>query len=222
MAGGVPLKSAGPKASTGPAATAPQPVASRGRPAWLAVAGVGLAGSLLAWWVPAALLDWQPGLAAGEPWRAFTAAWVHWSPRHLAANAAGVLVVAALGWVARLPVPAAVAWALAWPLTQLGLLLRPELAHYGGLSGVLHAGVMVAAVWLMLMGGPRLRRRIGLAIALGVVTKLWLETPWGPVLRTGAEWDIAVAPLAHATGALAGAGCAALLGLIGRARTMRW
>jgi hypothetical protein len=129
---------------------------------------------------------------------------------------AGVVVVAALGWVARLPAPAALAWALAWPLTHWGLVMRPELAHYGGLSGVLHAGVMVAAVWLMLNAGPRLRRRIGLAMALGVVTKLWLETPWGAVLRTSPEWDIAVAPLAHATGALAGAGCAAVLGLAAR------
>ena len=192
--------------------------------AWLGVAAAGLLGSVLAWWLPAVLLDWQPGLAAAEPWRAVSAAWVHWSPRHLAANAAGVAVVAALGWVARLPWPAALAWALAWPLTQIGLVLRPELAHYGGLSGVLHAGVTVAAVWLLLRGGERIRRRIGLAIALGVVTKLWLETPWGPVLQTSAEWDIAIAPLAHATGALAGAACATAVALLGRSaqgRTMR-
>ena len=203
-----------------------QPIA--GCRAWLAVAAAGLAGSLLAWWLPANLLDWQPDLAGREPWRAVTAAWVHWSLRHLAANLAGVLVVAALGWVARLPGRAALAWALAWPLTQLGLLLRPELAHYGGLSGVLHAGVAVAAVWLMLGGGlgrgpsqgGRLRRRIGLAIALGVVAKLWLETPWGPALQTSPEWDIAIAPLAHATGALAGAACAGLMALATRRRTM--
>ncbi len=182
------------------------------------MAAAGLAGSLLAGWLPANALDWQPDLAAREPWRAVTAAWVHWSPRHLAANAAGVVVVAALGWVARLPWPAALAWALAWPLTQLGLLLRPELAHYGGLSGVLHAGVTIAAIWLMLAPGDRLKRRIGLAIALGVVTKLWLETPWGPALQTSAEWDIAIAPLAHATGALAGAACAALVALVGLVR----
>ncbi len=205
-----------------PAVSATAESILRGRQAWLAVAAAGLAGSLLAWWLPATLLDWQPALASSEPWRAFTAAWVHWSPRHLAANLAGVLAVAALGWVARLPALAALAWVLAWPLTQLGLLLRPELAHYGGLSGVLHAGVVVAAVWLMLTASKGLQRRIGLAIALGVVTKLWLETPWGPALRTSAEWDIAVAPLAHATGALAGASCAALLALLARARRMRW
>lgn len=186
------------------------------------VASTGLAGSLLAWWLPAAWLDWQPELAAREPWRAVTAAWVHWSPRHLAANLAGMGVVAALGWVARLPPRAALAWALAWPLTQLGLLLRPELAHYGGLSGVLHAGVAVAALWLMLAmaGAGRQRRAIGMALAAGLLVKLLLETPWGPALRSSAEWDIAIAPVAHATGALAGVACAGLLGLTARARTM--
>ena len=38
---------------------------------------------------------------------------------------------------------------LARPLTQLGLLMRPDLLHYGGLSGVLHAGVAAAALWLV-------------------------------------------------------------------------
>ena len=31
------------------------------------------------------------------------------------------------------------------------------------------------------------------------------EAPWGAPLRYPADWDIAVAPLAHATGAVAGA-----------------
>ncbi len=187
--------------------------------AWVTLAGAWALASLLVWFAPANVLDWQPDLAAAEPWRAFTAAWVHWSPLHLAANLAGASVVAALGWVARLPARAALAWALAWPLTQCGLWLRPELAHYGGLSGVLHAGVAVAAVWLLVQPGAtasalahtastRRDRWVGVAIVLGLGCKLLLESPWGPVLRTSTEFDIAVAPLAHATGALAGLVCA--------------
>jgi rhomboid family GlyGly-CTERM serine protease len=195
-----------------------QPAA--GGRAWLAVAAAGLAGSLLAWWLPANLLDWQPELAGREPWRAVTAAWVHWSPRHLAANLAGAAVLATLGWVARLPGRAALAWALAWPLTQLGLLLRPELAHYGGLSGVLHAGVAVAAVWLVLAAAESRQRFIGAAIVAGLATKLLLEAPWGATLQTSAEWDIAIAPLAHASGAVAGTACAALAALATRRQTM--
>ncbi len=178
------------------------------------------AASVLAWLAPAPWLDWQPARAAAEPWRAFTAAWVHWSGLHLAANLAGAGVLAALGWVARLPPRATLAWALAWPLTQCGLWLRPDLAHYGGLSGVLHAGVAVAAVWLLApQPGPqpesqrerRRERAVGAGIALGLVIKLLLEAPWGPTLRSSAEFDIAIAPLAHATGAVAGLLCALLL-----------
>ena len=174
---------------------------------WVALAALLAAGSLVAWWLPSEPLDWQPALAASEPWRAWTAAFVHWSPTHLAANVLGTAVVAALGWVARLPTRAAVAWAVAWPLTQAALWLRPELAHYGGLSGVLHAGVACAAVWLLLATRGR-QRAIGAGLAMGLAIKVLIEAPWGPALRTGGGWDIAVAPLAHATGALAGALCA--------------
>jgi hypothetical protein len=208
---------------------------------WLALAALAAGGALGVWGLPAAWLDWQPDLAGSEPWRVWSAAWVHWSPLHLGANLAGVAVLAALGWVTRLPSAAALAWGAAWPLTQLGLALRPELTHYGGLSGVLHAGVTVAALWLVLgppgagrvPGGkaapegqatpqpgtwepskrPR-RRGIGTAIALGLALKLWLEKPWGPALTHPADWDIAIAPLAHATGAAAGLLCATIAWLL--------
>lgn len=174
---------------------------------WTALAALLGAGSVVAWWLPAAVLDWQPAQAWAQPWRAWTAAFVHWSPLHLGVNLAGVLVVALLGRVARLPAVLALAWFAAWPLTQAGLLLRPELARFGGLSGVLHAGVAVAALALLTAARGR-ARAIGAAIAAGLVIKILLEQPWGPALREGGGWDIAVAPLAHATGALAGALCA--------------
>jgi rhomboid family GlyGly-CTERM serine protease len=175
--------------------------------AWTALAALLGAGAVVAWWLPAAVLDWQPAQAAAQPWRAWTAAFVHWSPLHLGANLAGLLVVGLLGRVARLPAALALAWFAAWPLTQAGLLLRPELARFGGLSGVLHAGVAVAALALLVAARGR-ARAIGAAIAAGLVLKIVTEDPWGPPLREGGGWDIAVAPLAHATGALAGALCA--------------
>ena len=178
--------------------------------AWVALAAVLGGGSVLAWWLPAPWLDWQPTLAAIEPWRAFSAVFVHWSALHLGANLLGCAVVAALGFAARLPLRATVAWALAWPLTQAGLLLEPALAHYGGLSGVLHAGAAVAALWL-LMESRGAQRLIGGAVLAGLALKLLLEEPWGPPLRHGGGWDIATAPLAHATGAAAGLLCAATI-----------
>ena len=174
---------------------------------WAALAAALAAGALLLWWAPAALLDWQPQWALTEPWRLWSAAFVHWSPLHLGANLLGTALVAALGVAAAAPTRLAGAWFVAWPLTHLGLLARPELAHYGGLSGVLHAGVAATALWLVCAARGR-RRAIGVALLAGLLAKLLTEEPWGAALRHPAGWDIAIAPLAHATGTLAGALCA--------------
>ena len=117
--------------------------------------------------------------------------------------------VAALGVVAQVQPRMVWAWFAAWPLTQLGLLFKPELQHYGGLSGVLHAGVAVASLFLV-MCGVRSQRIIGAAILAGTCIKVLSESPWGAPLRHGGDWDIAVAPLAHATGLVAGLVCAAV------------
>ncbi|MDC6167042.1 rhombosortase [Paucibacter sp. XJ19-41] len=170
---------------------------------WAALAALLALGALLAQSFPTAGLDWQPARAWAEPWRFWSAAFVHWSAQHLLANLAGCAVLALLGWAARLPARAALAWALAWPLTQAGLLLRPDLLHYGGLSGVLHAGVAVAV--LELLRRPGRERLIALAIALGLIVKLSLEQPLGPALRALPGWDILIAPVAHLSGAVSGA-----------------
>jgi rhomboid family GlyGly-CTERM serine protease len=179
------------------------PLGPPGR-AWTALAALLGAGALCAWALPAGLLDWQPARAAREPWRLFSAAFVHWSALHLGANLLGCLLVGALGRAAALPAAAALAWLAAWPLTHLALLAQPALAHYGGLSGVLHAGVAVAALWLLVhhRGRPR---AVGAALLAGLALKVVLEDPLGAPLARPAGWDIAIAPLAHASGALAGA-----------------
>ncbi|MBL8289320.1 MAG: rhombosortase [Rubrivivax sp.] len=185
------------------------PFVARG---WLLVCGALAGGSAAAWWLPSALLDWQPAHALDQPWRFVTAAWVHWHEQHLLANLAGCAVVAWLGVAARLPSAAAGALAAAWPLTHAGLLLQPALAHYGGASGVLHAAAAVAACWLVvgrrngaLAGSGRRARLIGVAIAAGLVAKVLLEKPWGGPLAAEPAWGIAVAVAAHASGAAAGA-----------------
>ena len=160
-------------------------------------------------------LDWQPSLAFSQPWRAWSAAFVHFSVMHLAANLLGAAVVAALGWAARCGGRATLAWCLAWPVTQWGLLLQAGLQHFGGLSGVLHAGVAVAAVQLMVkQDGPDNGSRgrvIALLLLLGLVVKIVLEAPWAEPTRQVDGWDIAIAPLVHATGAAAGLCCGVLL-----------
>jgi rhomboid family GlyGly-CTERM serine protease len=177
---------------------------------WAGIAALlGLA-ALAGWFAAvhaAPALDWQPGRAAAEPWRAWSAVAVHYSVLHLGANLAGVLLVGAFGIVADVPARIVWAWLLAWPLTHWGLLVRPELTHYGGLSGVLHAGVAAVALHL-LVDGPRRRRMIGLAVLAGLTIKVFGEVPWGPAVTHPPGWDIAVAPIAHASGTLAGLLCA--------------
>lgn len=181
------------------------PFSASGRLGWAGLATLLIAGSLiaLAFAGDRSAFDWQPAWAAREPWRAWTAAFVHYSALHLAANGVGAVLVGALGVVAVVPWRSVVAWLAAWPLTQIGLVDRPDLLHYGGLSGVLHAGVAVVALHLIVAGRGR-RRWIGAATLAAVVVKVLGEAPWGPALRHPAGWDIAVAPFAHATGVAAG------------------
>ena len=179
------------------------------RLAWYAVALALAAGTAHEAGTADQSMDWQPALAWVEPWRAWTAVFVHYSESHLLINAAGLLLVAALGAAARAPLRIGLAWLVAWPLTQLGLLAQPGLLHYGGLSGVLHAGAAAVAVHL-LWTRPRRQRWLGAAILGGMLLKVLHESPWGPPLRHLPGWDIALAPLAHACGLVAGALCAAL------------
>jgi rhomboid family GlyGly-CTERM serine protease len=178
--------------------------------------------SARAWWLLTALLmlvalggqlvartfiDWQPALAWSEPWRWWTPVAVHYGLLHLLANLLGAAALAWLASSARIDAAMTAAWALAWPLTHLGLALRPDLLHYGGLSGVLHAGVAVIGVHLL-----RERRGAwGAALLAGLGLKLLLEQPWGPAAQRVSGWNIAVAPWSHLSGAVAGVLCAAMV-----------
>ncbi len=168
----------------------------------------------LAWEV----LCWRPEVVWLEPWRWWSAGWVHLSVMHLQANLVGVVLVIALGWVARVETRAVLAWALAWPLTHLLLLVQPELGSYGGLSGVLHAGVIIAAVSAWRSAPNPSARWVAGALGVGVLGKVLAERPWASVLTHPAGWDIAVAPGAHASGLCAGAALATALVLVPRRR----
>lgn len=183
---------------------------------WLLLSALLAAAALGIWWADSTTFDWQPQLAWRQPWRWWSAAFVHWSPMHLGANLIATALVAAYGWAARAPRAVALAWLAAWPFTHLALLAKPELAHYGGLSGVLHAGVAAATVWLVLRGEGA-QRTIGWMMLIGQSVKLLVEEPWGAALHAPSELDVAVAPLAHASGSLAGA----LLTLLALAHSAR-
>ncbi len=170
---------------------------------WLALC------SLVVKTLPTVAWDWQPALAATEPWRWWTAAFVHWSAEHLAANLAALALVAILGAVSTVPLVISFAWLGSWPLLHLGLLVQPELAHYGGLSGLVHSGVAVVAVFVAVTEGGA-RRAIGLAMLVGLATKITLEAPWAATLPFNVSADVPVAPMAHLSGAVAGLLCTLL------------
>ena len=190
---------------------------TRGAWWWLAMTALLAAAAAALWPAARELLAWQPAHALDEPWRAWSAAFVHWTPWHLGANLLGCTVVAAFGVAARVPARATVVWLVAWPLSHAALMLQPALTSYGGLSGVLHAGVSIAA-WHLLRHDTGRRRLIGAAVMAGLAVKLLLEKPWGSPTQQVAGWDFPVAPLAHATGAIAGLLCAMLLDTAAKAR----
>lgn len=188
---------------------------TRGSLAWIGTAALLAALAALFWFAPREGLDWQPGLASSQPWRAWSAAFVHWSAWHLVANLIGCVVVAAFGAAARVPPRASLAWLVAWPLSHVALAVQPALASYGGLSGVLHAGVAIAA-WHAVRNTARWQRLVGLAVFLGLASKLALEASWRAPVQVMPQWDFPVASIAHLTGALAGLLCAAIADLLRR------
>ncbi len=154
-------------------------------------------------------LAWNAELNASQPWRHITAVWAHLSGAHLLANLAGALVVAMFGAMVPCNRSDTWAWLAAWPLTHLLLLLQTELRIYAGLSGVLHAGVVIACLALITRrrGNARL---IGGAVLAGLCVKLAGEDAWSAAVQHSAEWSFPVAVLAHASGAAAGLFCAAV------------
>lgn len=170
---------------------------------WL---GVGLALGLpaLAGLLPTPVPDtWALHPSSGlhqNPLNYWTCAWLHANSRHLLANLAGLALVMLLGWTWRLPSHSALAWALAWPLTHLALLLDPRLDTYYGLSGVLHAGVGVIGVSLITHARPTQ----GWLLLLGLLAKCGLENPQLNATVVRPDLGMTVAPLAHLAGALVG------------------
>lgn len=165
-------------------------------------------------------LDWQPVLWQDQIWRLWSAALVHWSGAHLALNVVGCAGLLVWGKAAGLGLRQGVAWLGAWPLTQLLLWTAPGLPHYGGLSGVLHAGVAIGA-WTLVRAPLRARRWVGAWVLAGLLVKLmtevapmaqWLWPHAAPVPLPGAP-GYGVAAYAHLCGVLAGLACAWLLDL---------
>lgn len=197
------------------------------RAAWPAVALLLAAASIGAWWAmgPQGAQNWgweaRPSRPFEDAWRWWTAAVVHVNAAHLQANLWATLVVAAWGWTARVGMPQALAWLLAWPLAQALLATDPgTLSRYAGLSATLHAGVAIVC-WQLLWHGQGARRAVGAAVAVAVGIKLALEVPVFQAWWSGRPAvDQALSPLPDAPGhVLAGHahGCGVWAGLMAAA-----
>jgi rhomboid family GlyGly-CTERM serine protease len=177
--------------------------------AWLLLCAIHGVASMLLWWAGADLVQWFTWRAdtwQQQPWTLWTSAWVHMNTPHLIGNQLALGALTAFAWAARPSLATAMAWWLAWPLTQISLLLWPQVGYAVGLSGVLHAGAMVLAIHLIFkrIQVPKARRWGGLLL-LGVVTKLLLERGWAtPVVWDSAN-EMSVVMACHLSGAAWGA-----------------
>jgi rhomboid family GlyGly-CTERM serine protease len=108
-----------------------------------------------------------------EPWRLWTAHWVHVGWVHLALNAAAILL---LPYVIA-PLKRWQFWSGLWVLSgSLSAALYwcdPVLSAYVGLSGVLHGLYVMAAVLALC---DRHERGFAILILVVIVLKLWLES----------------------------------------------
>jgi membrane associated rhomboid family serine protease len=160
-------------------------------------------GAVLAAGLPALALDWQPALAWHQPWRWWTCVFVHYSAPHLAGNLLATALVAGYGWAAQVSGRVTLIWLLTWPLMHLVLLGQGELLHYGGLSGLMHAGVACVNVYLMVQGG-KAQKWVGGAMQFMLSVKIWSEAPLESAVQHSPDWDIPIAPVAHLSGFLIG------------------
>jgi hypothetical protein len=179
----------------------------------------GWAAGPFAWWVVctvagalALLLKDQPGeqwqwhavLIHHEPWRLLTALGVHYSPWHLYINLGALALVAWLGWLAQVGRFTVFLAVISWPLTHL-LVGASSLTFYGGLSGWLHAMVVLVGGHLVIATHPKAKLQwIGWGLWIGVTLKVALETPWHTPLVDLPALGIVAAPAAHACGWVAG------------------
>ena len=133
-----------------------------------------------------------------DPWRWFSAHFVHADPGHLAWNVVATVILAVLlaqqGFRRLLPMTLACILAV-----NIGLVMDGNLARYCGFSGVLNGWF---AVLLLTMWRNKERRYLAAAIGTGAIAKIGWELLTHAALFTDHSWS--TVPVAHAAGALGG------------------
>ncbi len=147
---------------------------------------------------------WERDNPAAWPWTLWTAALTHLSTGHWLANTAALAALALLGHRLRVGTGAVLALFIAWPLSTLGLLHWPQLTHYSGLSGLVHAGVGVLIAHAAINS---IAKPVGFVLAAGLGLKLLSEHAWSAPLVYSNQWGFTVVQAAHLSGAAAGLLC---------------
>jgi hypothetical protein len=186
--------------------------------AWLAICAVlGGGAAVVAWSQGLASplesltpesLEWNATWWVVHPWTLWTAAWVHTSAGSLAGNLLALAALATVGAAVGAGTVAALALALAWPLTTLALLIWPQVGSYAGLGGPIHAAAAVLGVHL----ARRAQYRPLAVLLFGAVgVKLLAERGWAQPVAFDPSWGINVVYAAHLAGTVMGAWCASVL-----------
>lgn len=144
----------------------------------------------------------RAAVGAGELWRLATGNLVHHSATHFAYDVAALLVAGTLAEVRRLRHFAALCLACA---TLVGAWLyvgKPEIAVFGGLSGVVTAALTFLCLRGLDEAGPW--RWLCLAVLAGLAAKIGAEmmTPGSVLLLAGEPQDFMPVPEAHLAGAV--------------------
>jgi membrane associated rhomboid family serine protease len=162
---------------------------------------------------PAHPLAWDATGWLRHPWTLWTSAWVHTSLGNLAGNLLAIVGLAVAGAALGARRPAAIALLVAWPASTLALLIWPEVTHYAGLGGAIHAAAAVLGVHIA--ARPAFKPFSPLLFA-ALALKLLAERGWAQPVAFDPSWGFNVVYAAHLTGALAGAACGALAVLLSK------
>lgn len=149
-------------------------------------------------------LEYRQAVAFSQPWRLFTAHFVHLTLLHAALNAVALLLLARL-FGDRLR-PAAFFGILFGAPFVISLAFRgllPELHWYRGLSDVLHAIYFAGCVVWIAKAKDR-ERWLAIAALLAGLVKVLVEQPWRAGFPVHEVLKIAVVPQAHLIGAVVG------------------
>jgi len=143
----------------------------------------------------------RPAILSGEFWRLFTGHWVHFSTRHLIYDT-GAFAIA--GWMIESRGHKNFGWLCLVSPLLIGislLLFTPNLARFGGLSGMATAAVTYSA--LAGLDGERRWRRIGMIVLCLTAGKIIFEFACGGfVFVHFGDTQINSVPLNHLMGAL--------------------